>query len=149
MAEELLHGGQADALPQHIRGERVAEHRRADVLGQSRPVGDQLDQSLGSPRPHGELVAEVEVVLQQGSDAAQHRHDAELGILAVGAAVAANPKLAPVREHVLGGQGAQLSDAEAGVEQDPDDDLLGRRLTGVGEAVGLLGGEGLAEALLA
>src|SRR5262245_56910329 len=48
----------------------------------------------------------------------------------------------------LGGQGAQLADAEAGVEEGPDDELLSGRLTGVGEVVGLLGGEGLADVLV-
>jgi hypothetical protein len=36
------------------------------VLDESRPVGDLLDQSLGPPRRDGEVLAEGEVVLQQG-----------------------------------------------------------------------------------
>jgi hypothetical protein len=56
------------------------------------------------------------------------------------------PALLP--EDVLGGQAAQLADAETGVEQGPDDEPLGGRLAGVGEAVGLLGGEGLANVLV-
>jgi hypothetical protein len=41
----------------------VEEH---NVLGEARPVGKLLDQSLGLPRPDDELLAESEVVLQQG-----------------------------------------------------------------------------------
>ena len=43
----------------------------------------------------------------------------------------------------------RFADAEVGVEQGPDDELLGGRLAGVGEAVGLLGGEGLADVRVA
>jgi hypothetical protein len=90
----------------------------------------------------------VRVVFQQGPHAAGHGHDADLGLLAIGAALAPDPELALLPGDVLGCQGAQLDDAEAGVEQGPDDELLGGRLAGVGEAVGLLGGEGLAYVLV-
>ena len=96
----------------------------------------------------GNSLLQGEVVLQQGPHPAGHRHDADLGLLAVGAALAPDPELALLPEDVLGGQVAQLADAEAGVEQGPDDELLGGRLAGVGEAVGLLGGEGLADVLV-
>jgi hypothetical protein len=66
----------------------------------------------------------------------------------VGAALAADPELSLLPEDVLDGQGAQLADAEAGVEQGLDDELLGGRLAGMGEAVGLLGGEGTADVLV-
>ena len=88
------------------------------------------------------------MVLQQGPHPAGHRHDADLGLLAVGAALALDPELALLPEDILGGQVAQLADAEAGVEEGPDDELLGGRLAGVGQAVGLLGGEGLADVLV-
>jgi hypothetical protein len=104
--------------------------------------------SLGTTRPDGEVLADGEVVLQQRPNPAGHGHVADLGLLAVGAALAADPELALLPEDVLGGQVAQLADAEAGVEQGPDDELLGGRLAGVGEAVGLLGGEGLADVLV-
>jgi hypothetical protein len=117
---------------------------RSDVLGEARLVGDLLDKSLGPPQPDGALDAESEVVLQQGAHAARHRHDADLGLIAEGAALAPDPELSHLPEGVLGGQVAQLADAEAGVEQRPDDELRGRRLTGVGEPIGLLGGERLA-----
>jgi hypothetical protein len=61
---------------------------------------------------------------------------------------APDPEPALLPEDVLGGQAAQLADAETGVEQDPSDETLGGRLAGVGEAVGLLGGEGLANVLV-
>jgi len=88
------------------------------------------------------------MVLKQGPDAAGHGHDADLGLLAVGTALAADAELALLPEDVLGGQGAQLTDAEAGVEQGPDDELLGGRLAGVGEAVGLFGGKRLTDVLI-
>ena len=121
---------------------------RGDVLGETRPVGDFFDQALGPPSSDGELLAQSEVVLQQGPHPAGHGHDPDLGLLAVGAALAPDPELALLPENVLGGQGAQLADAEAGVEQGPDDELLGGGLAGVGESAGLLGGEGLADVLV-
>ena len=42
----------------------------------------------------------------------------------------------------------RFADAEVGVEQGPDDELLGGRLAGVDEPVGLLAGEGLADVLV-
>jgi hypothetical protein len=42
--------------------------------------------------------------------------------------------------------GAELADAEAVVEQRPDDELFGGGLASVGSAVGLLYGHGLADA---
>ena len=119
-----------------------------DVLGEAGAVGDLLDQALGPPFPDGELLPEGEVVLQQAPHSAGHRHDADLGLLAVGATFAPDPELALLPEDVLGGQVAQLADAEAGVEQGPDDELLGGRVAGVGEPVGLVGGEGLADVLV-
>ena len=98
-------------------------------------------------RPDGEIVAEGEVVLQQGAYAARHGHDADLGLLAV-AALAPDPELALLPEDVVSGQGAQLANAEAGVEQGPDDELLGGRLSGTREAVGLLGSEWLADVMV-
>jgi hypothetical protein len=56
VAEDLLHGGQADALLQGGRGEGVSEDVRGHVLGEARAVGDLLDQPLGPPRPDGELL---------------------------------------------------------------------------------------------
>jgi hypothetical protein len=63
--------------------------------------------------------------------------------LAVGAALAPARELALLPVDVLCGQDAQLADAQAAVDQGPDDEPFGGRLTGVGEAVRLLGGEGL------
>jgi hypothetical protein len=65
--------------------------------------------------------------------------------LALAVALAPDPELAPPPEDVLGGQGARRADAEAGIERRPDDQRLGGGLAGVGEPVGLLGGEGLAD----
>ena len=112
------------------------------------PLGFLLDQVLGPPLLDGELLLEGEVVLQQGPYPAGHRHDAELGPLAVGAALAPDAELPLLPEDVLGGEIAQLAHEESGVEQGPDDELLGRRLAGIGQAVGLLGGEGLADVLV-
>ena len=61
----------------------------------------------------------------------------------MGAALALDPELALVPEDVPGCEAAQLADAEAGVEEGPDDEPLGGRLAGVGQAVGLVGGERL------
>ena len=124
------------------------KHVRAHVLGDPRAVGHRLDDVLGPPRLDRERLLQGEVVLQQGPHAVGHRHDADLGLLAVGAALALDPELALLPEDVLGGEVAQLADAEAGVEQGPDDEPLGGRLAGVGQAVGLVGGEGFSHVLI-
>ncbi len=62
-----------------------------------------------------------------------------------GAGAAKDAELALLPEDAPGGGVAQLADAEAGVEQCPDDEPLGGGLAGAGEAVGLLGGEGPAD----
>jgi hypothetical protein len=103
-------------------------------------VGDPLDQVLGPPLPDGERLLESEVMLQQGAHPAGHRHNVDLGLLAVGAALAPDAELALLPEDVLV--------AEAGVEQGPDDELFGGGLAGVGQAVGLAGGEGFANVLV-
>jgi hypothetical protein len=59
-----------------------------------------------------------------------------------------DPELTLLPEDVLRGQGTQLADAEAGVEQPPDDNLLGGRLAGGGQLFRFLGGEGLADVLV-
>jgi hypothetical protein len=87
-------------------------------------------------------------VLQQGAHAAGYGHDADLGLLAVAATLAPDPELALLRADVLGGQIAQFADAQARVEQSPDDELLSGRYAGVGDAFGLLGGDELADVLV-
>src|SRR4051794_23390778 len=65
-----------------------------------------------------------------------------------GAALALEPELALLPQDVLGGEGAELGDAQAGVEQGPDDEAFGGGLARVGEPVGLVGGERLAGVLV-
>jgi hypothetical protein len=100
-----------------------------------------VDRSPGPSRPDGEHLAEGEVALRQVSDAAGHGHDPDLAPLAIEVALALAAGLAPPPEDILGDPGTQLADAEAGVEPGPDAEPLGGRLTGVGEAIGLHGGE--------
>ena len=63
-------------------------------------------------RAGGELFVEGEEVLQEGPHAAGHKHDTDLGLLAVGAALARDPELALLPEDGLGGEVAQLADTE-------------------------------------
>ena len=80
--------------------------------------------------------------------AGRHRYDADLGPLAVGAAFAFDPELALLPEDAPGGDAAQLADAEPGVEEGPDDEPLGGRLAGVGQAIRFVGGERLSHVLI-
>lgn len=68
-------------------------------------------EALGPPRPDGEALVEGEVVLQQGPDAAGHGHDTNLGLVAVGPALAPDAELPLLPDDVLGGQVAKLADA--------------------------------------
>ena len=72
---------------------------------------------------------------------AGHRHHADLGLLTVRAALALEPELALLPEDVLRGEVAKLAAAEPGVEQSPDDEPFGGRLTGIGQTIRLFGGE--------
>jgi len=49
---------------------------------------------------------------------------------------------------VLGGEAAKLRHPKASVEKRPDDELLLRRLAGVGELVGFLGSERFTDVLI-
>ena len=59
VAQDLLHRRQADTLLQGRRGEGMPEHVRRHVLGDPRPVGDLLDEVLGSPFPDGEAFSKA------------------------------------------------------------------------------------------
>src|SRR5512135_3401622 len=66
----------------------------------------------------------------------------------MGAALALDPELALVPEDIPRCEAAQLADAETGVEEGPDDEPLGGRLAGVGQAVRLVGREWLSPVLI-
>ena len=78
----------------------------------------------------------------------RQRHHADLGFLAVRAALALDPELALLPEDVLRGEAAQLADAEPGVEQGPDNKPFGGRLAGVGQTIRLGGGEWFSRVLI-
>ena len=88
------------------------------------------------------------MVLQKGSHAGGHRHDADLGPLAMRAGLALDPELALVPEDVFRGEAAKLADAEAGIEEGPDNESLGGGLAGVGEAIRFVGGERISHVLI-
>ena len=77
----------------------------------------------------------------QRPDAVGHWHHADLGLLAVRAALAFDPDLSLLLEHVLRCEVAKLADADPGVEQRLHDKPLGGRLAGVGQAIRFVGGE--------
>src|SRR5271157_3972776 len=64
-----------------------------------------------------------------------------LVFLPLGPALALEPELALLPEDVLPGEVAKLADAEPGVEQSPDDEPFGGRLTGLGQTIRLVVGE--------
>ena len=88
------------------------------------------------------------MVLQACPHAVGHRYHADLGLLAIRAALALEPELALLPDDVLRGEAAQFADAEPGVEQGSDDEPLGGRLTGIGQAIRLVGGERLSDVLI-
>jgi len=73
--------GRLIPLLQGRRGERVPEHVRAHVLGESRSIGHRLDDVLGAPRLDQERLLQREVVLQERPHTAGHRHHADLWVV--------------------------------------------------------------------
>jgi len=130
VAQDLLRRRQADPLLQARRGERVSHAMRAHVFGEPRAVGHRLDDVLSTPRLDRERLLQREVVLQECPHAVGRRHHADLGLLAVLAALDLDPELALLPEDVLRGEAAQLADAEPSVEQGPDDEPLDGCLAG-------------------
>src|SRR5208282_6326137 len=106
------------------------------------------DDVLGAPRLDRERLLQREVVLQERPHTAGHRHHADLGPFTVRTALALEPELALLPEDVLPGEVAQLADAEPGVEQSPDDEPFGGRLTGLGQTIRLVGGERFSHVLI-
>ena len=84
--------GASSVLPQDVR---------AHVPDDPRAVGHRFDDVLGPPDLDRERLLQGEVVLQERPHAVRHRHHADLGLLAVGAALALDPELALLPEDVL------------------------------------------------
>src|SRR4051794_33450675 len=62
--------------------------------------------------------------------------------------LALEPELAPLPEDVRRGEVAKLANAEPGVEQGPDDELLGGCLAGIGQSIRFVGRERLSHVLI-
>ena len=111
-------------------------------------VGDPLDDLLGLPRPDEPPVVQGEVGLQDGADAWGQRDDPLLAPRAVRASLAGDAEGPLLPLDVVQGQGTEFRDAESGIQQGPDDQLLLGAPAGVGEPIGLFGPEGLADELV-
>src|SRR5262245_43577176 len=126
----------------------MAEHVRGDLPGQLGAVGDPLDDLLGLTRPDESAVVQSEVGLQDGADVWGQRDDPLLAPRAVRGSLAGNAEGPLLPLDVVQGQGTEFRDAESGIQQGPDDQLLLGAVAGVGEPIGLVGPEGLADELV-
>jgi len=89
-----------------------------------------------------------EIRFKESPNPAGERDDPDFRFLSIGSALAVDPDLLLLPLDVLRGEAAKLGHSEAGVEECPDDELLLRRLAGVGELVGLLGSERFTDVLI-
>lgn len=98
-------------------------------------VGHLLDDLLHLTLPGEPLPMQREVVLMERHNSSGHGYDPLLGLLAIGATLALNAERFLLPEHMLRCQGAKFRDAQAGVEQGPDNEFFFRHLTCVTEGI--------------
>ena len=117
-------------------------------MGDAGAVGDAADDLLYAAGGVAKGVVKGKVIGQDGEGSFGERHNAAFCFLAERAALAVDQEPAILPEDVLFGEAGQLRDAQAGVQESRDNDFLDSGAAGVGEAVGVLVGEGFALVLV-
>lgn len=144
VAHEHLEVAGAEALFDAGGREGMAQHVGGDLLCDAGAVGDAADDLLQAAGSVTQGVVKGEVVREDGEGALGEGDYAALGLLAERAALAVDQEPAVLPEDVLFSEAGELRDTQAGIKQSEDNDFLHAGAAGVGEAVGVVAGEGFA-----
>lgn len=148
MAQQPLQGWQGDTSLDGRDAKRMPQHMRRHRPADAHAVGHVLDEELEAAHAEAQGVMQRKVPFNERLDAVGQRNDAALGPATVRPALAVDGEPVPLPVDMVFRETCQLGDAQAGVKERPDHELLQVRRAGVGQAVGFLRGQRFAFVLV-